>query len=203
MRQIPKPRAAITLALVLLICLSNSRAQQPATMPLGAVSTDANAAREKYVAAVNRAREDFNQRVQAAHEQYTRRLEALQKEETKRGNLEAALSIRAELAELRASGPPMARIDSPDAMYGKWHAKMITGYECDLIVRPAQVQHIQSGHAAVPRFKGNQLVVQWPNGNVDRLTVAGERMLYEYWEAGSKALQGVPTALGVLERVRE
>jgi hypothetical protein len=152
-------------------------ATQPPPKPLKDVSKDAADAQWQYVQTLAKLREDYADKVKTAQAQYLKRLDTTMAVETKRGNLEAALAIRAEIAAQKAQLPG-DRLVPP--IEGAWHLRWSHG-ENDVRFEGNTVTYAVHNRQFSFERRGAEVVIKTNSGAIDRFTPVGDRLLFETW----------------------
>lgn len=179
----------------------------PATQPLSKVSPEAADARTKYDTTIRQLREDFLAKVSAEHLKYVKRLDTLMSEATKRGNLEAAISIRYELANEKEKtpariadgvGPPeTAAPNATPTLSGTYLVRWSFAPQSTIryVFKNGSVLESTANMSAPFVQRDGFIAVAWPNGFTDRFCVVGNILFGESRKAGVRA-EEPPTGFG-------
>ena len=206
-----KLRIAPRLLLVALAVLSIGAPLTYSSGLFAQVSAGAEAAKKKYLAALEKAQEKYSTEAEALFHEHLLALENVLDAETKGGRLDVAVAIRDEIQRLKAEGasvfaeaPPTSLRQAISRLTGTGHVVFPSGAIRVYVVYAKGGVTLPSNQQ-VAKLKGQskEILLDFEHETLDRWSLTGKRLLCEH--GGPKVNYGnnEPTTISIGTRLQK
>jgi hypothetical protein len=174
------------------------------------VSAGAEAAKKKYLAALEKAQEKYSTEAEAFFHEHLLALENVLEAETKGGRLDVAVAIRDEIQRLKAEGasvfaeaPPTSLRQAIARLTGTWHVVFPSG-AIRVYVVDAKGGVSYPAEKYFTKIKGppGEMIVDFGEGKLERWSIAGDRLFCEHWDPKTNFGVKGPSTVSVGTRLR-